>query len=345
MENSLLETKDQHDSFLSFINRIQSTPPEFGSGGDDSLMPGTGETEFTPSQNGGIESLESGETKDEVTEPKNGNGRVNSLPAKAETKPSEFKQEPLADEQGTPFLSSFLIELIHCIKNSLASIFNTTLLTIDRLEDGEFKKDSQGSVTEEIKKIDAVLNSLLNFININTPIIRTNTFNLILEEILEANEKQIQDKNVRVFRKCEKDLPETFIHHEQVRFILHSMLQYALISTPAQEAIGFVIKPSEFHNGSDEKKTPAPRRPEFIDVVIGFTGENKTGQPSGRVPGVQTIRKEEPTYLILKLVEEILQKNNGMMKLEVNGKRPKTLITLRFPVERRKVVYYEPIQV
>ena len=31
------------------------------------------------------------------------------------------------------------------------------------------------------------------------------------------------------------------------------------------------------------------------------------------------------------------------MAYEVDAKKPRALITLRFPIERRKVVYYEPI--
>ena len=50
------------------------------------------------------------------------------------------------------------------------------------------------------------------------------------------------------------------------------------------------------------------------------------------------------TDLILKLAKEILQRNHGMM-VETNGKRSEALITLRFPIERRKVVYYEPIAI
>ncbi len=46
--------------------------------------------------------------------------------------------------------------------------------------------------------------------------------------------------------------------------------------------------------------------------------------------------------LVLKLAEDILERNHGMM-IETHGKRSKTLIVLRFPIERRKVVYYEPI--
>ncbi len=46
--------------------------------------------------------------------------------------------------------------------------------------------------------------------------------------------------------------------------------------------------------------------------------------------------------LVLKLAEDILERNHGML-IETHGKRSETLIVLRFPNERRKVVYYEPI--
>jgi hypothetical protein len=55
------------------------------------------------------------------------------------------------------------------------------------------------------------------------------------------------------------------------------------------------------------------------------------------------VQKEETLKLILQLVKEILQKNHGSMTYEVDPKKPRTLITLRFPIERRKVIYYEPI--
>ena len=45
--------------------------------------------------------------------------------------------------------------------------------------------------------------------------------------------------------------------------------------------------------------------------------------------------------LILRLAKDILERNHGMM-IETR-KRSETIIVVRFPVERRKVVYYEPI--
>jgi hypothetical protein len=55
------------------------------------------------------------------------------------------------------------------------------------------------------------------------------------------------------------------------------------------------------------------------------------------IPGPQP---EEAIELELRLIKEIIQKNRGMMKFEANEKKPRTLISLRFPIERRKVIYY-----
>jgi hypothetical protein len=52
-------------------------------------------------------------------------------------------------------------------------------------------------------------------------------------------------------------------------------------------------------------------------------------------------QKEKILDLALRLVDEIVQRNRGMMKFEEDEKRAKATISLRFPVERRKMVYYQ----
>jgi len=270
---------------------------------------------------------------------------LDPFPNKAASDPiGESKEKDPPRGQDTPFMSSFLPELIHSIKNTLISIKNVSQLSAEKFNDLEFRKYSQRSITEDIKRIDSVLNSLLNYIHINTPITKSNTLSILLEEVLEANEKQIQCKNIKIFKKCEKDLPETFIHDEQVRFILNSILQYAILSTPLQGTIGFLIKSFDFPNGGADKKTIFERNG-YIEAAIGFIGEKETSeQPKDNVirPDAQ---KEETANLILQLVKEILQKNHGSMTYECDSKKPRTLITLKFPIERRKVVYYEPISI
>jgi K+-sensing histidine kinase KdpD len=270
---------------------------------------------------------------------------LDSFLNKAGSDPIEAKEKDPPREQDTPFMSSFLPELIHSVKNTLISIKNTSQLSADKFNDVEFRKYSQKSIAEDIKKIDSVLNSLLNYIHINTPIVKSNTISIILEEVLEANERQIQCKNIKIFKKCEKDLPETSIHNEQMRFILNSVLQYAILSTPSEGTIGFLIKSFDFQNGGPDKKVLLERNDSYIETAIGFTGGKEPTGQSKETSGNPADQKEETLKLILQLVKEILHKNHGSMTYEVDPKKPRTLITLRFPIERRKVVYYEPISI
>jgi nitrogen-specific signal transduction histidine kinase len=196
-------------------------------------------------------------------------------------------------------------------------------------------------VKEEIKKIDSVLNTLLNFISVNTPIKKTNTLYVILEEILEASAKQLRQKNIEIYKKYENDLPDTFIHSEQVRFILHSALQHAILSTPPNEVIGFLMKSSDPNHGTGAEKPSLGNNRRYVEVMIGFTEDGKPVDPSENLSETPRDQSKEMADLILKLAKDILERNHGMM-METR-KRSETIITLRFPVERREVVYYEPI--
>jgi len=344
METESLDTKNDNPSFAAFLNQVQSKPPDFISHGKG--IPDT-ENWNSPPRSFETEKPEIPESKGKEGDLLKSEEAVHPIEAflkKADTKPPESRKEDLPDEQDSPFMTSFLVDLVHSIKNTLASIHHATLLTIEKADDPEIRIHSHAQVKEDIKKIDTVLNSLLNFININTPIAKTNTLYVILEEILEANEKQLRVKNLKIIKKCEKDLPETYIHNEQVRFILHSILQYAIFSTPPNESVVFLMKALDFRGDTDIKKGSPENKGGYVEVVIGFNGNRKLSNQLDDSSGLPEDQKEA-TDLILRLVKTTLQRNRGTMMVETNGKRPKTLITLRFPIERRNVVYYEPINI
>jgi len=327
---------------MSFPNKLNSAPPESISGRDGVFME---EDRNGPSgllQNGEPDLTKFGRRENDFFESKKEDNPLDSFLKKDEVKPKESKKEGLPSERGPSFMDSFLIELVHSLKKTLASVYQATVLTMDRYDDVEIRKRSHTQVKEDIKKIDSVLNSLLNFINVNTPVIKTNTLYVILEEILEANDKQLQQKNIKINKRYEKDLPDTFIHPEQVRFILHSVLQYAIFSTPPNETIGFLMKSSDIHDGTVAEKTSTGNNRRYIEVMIGFNGDGKPFDQLEILSETLEDQKGGTTDLILRLAKEILERNHGMM-IETHGKRSETLIALRFPIERRKVVYYEPI--
>jgi len=339
--DSSMENTPSMAEVISFLNRLR-TPPE-------SILESDGDfkIEDRDSSPGFLDDIELGLTKSS-----NGNSRsietekkvipLDSFAKKDESKPTQSKKDGGQNESGLSFTDSFLIELVHNIKKSLASVYQTTVLAMEKCVDAEVKKRSNDQVKEEMKKIDSVLNSVLNFINVNTPLVKASTLYTILEDILKANEKQFQQKNMKITERYETDIPDTFLHPEQVKFILHSAIQYAILSTPPDQVIGLLVKSSDSSSEKGAEKPPAENNRTYIEVMIGFNGDGRPGntpQNLSETPGGQSKGMAD---LILKLAKEILEKNHGMM-VETHGERLKTLINLRFPVERRKVVYYEPI--
>jgi len=339
MKTNALESRIDDQSFAAFVDQIQIRPHELTLDPKNiSLKEGQNSPPLSLKRETS-KVLESGERADRLLEPVAEADPLLSFLKEAETKPAESAKEYLTSQQGSPFMTSFLVELAQCIKNALASIYQVTLLTFEKVEDVEVRRHSHTQVREDIKKIDSVLNSLLNFINISTPIPKTNTLYTILEEVLEANEQHLQEKKIKIIKRCEKDLPETYIHNEHVRFILHSILQYAISSVAPNESIGFLMKSLDLHEGTGN--SPADDKRGYVEMVIGFRG--KSGNSLEILPDQPADQKEEAMDLILKLVREILQKNHGRMMVETNGTKPNILMTLRFPIERRNVVYYAPI--
>jgi len=76
----------------------------------------------------------------------------------------------------------------------------------------------------------------------------------------------------------------------------------------------------------------------YIEISVVLMGYKKPGEKG---VGGQGLQKEEPLDLILRFVKEVVQRNRGTMRIDVDEEKARTFISLRFPVERRKVVYYQ----
>jgi nitrogen-specific signal transduction histidine kinase len=344
MKNKPLEAELDNKAFISSFDGLNSGFFEPISRRDDVFMTEDKNSPCALSQNRDPKLTKFSNREVDFFQSADKDKPLDSFLKKDEVKPRESKKEDLPHQQDLSFMDSFLIELVHNIKNALTSIYHVTVLTMDKYDDVEIRKRSHAQVKEDIKKIDSVLNSVLNFISINTPIIKTNTLCAILEEILEANEKQLQQKNINIIKRYEENLPDTFIHPEQVRFILQSILQHAILSTIPNETIGVLMKSSDFHDGTVSDNVSPENNRRYTEVVIGFNDARKVVNSLENLSRALEDQKEGVADLILKLAKETLQRNHGSI-IESSGKRLKTLIHLRFPVERRKVVYYEPIAI
>jgi nitrogen-specific signal transduction histidine kinase len=252
----------------------------------------------------------------------------------------EFKDDRLSNGQDPAFLSSFLVELIERIKKTFGSVKGYTQISRGKFSDREFGEYYCRTVTEDIEKMDMVLNSLLNYMKVQKPIRKVNTVHNIIEEVLKKHQAKLNEKGVRIFKKFEQDLPETIVPDEQLRYILSSVLQYAMASSPPNWNIGLSTRSFILEKEATKIQDLFQKDKRYIEVIVIFAGYRKADEP-----GLATsiLQKEETSEIILRFVKEVVRRNRGMMKIGTDEKKTRTFISLRFPVERRKIVYYQSV--
>jgi light-regulated signal transduction histidine kinase (bacteriophytochrome) len=257
------------------------------------------------------------------------NGGIDSIKSKLDF---------LFNGQNAPFMSAFFIDLMHLVKNTLGSIRNYSQLARGKFSDKEFGEYFYRAVNEDIEKIDMALNGLINYIKLNTPIRKTDTVHHLIEEVLRKNQGKLEEKGIKLFKKFEKDLPETIVPDEQLKYVLNSVLQYALGSISPNLSIGFYTRSFVLEKEVSQGLALFQKDGRYIEISVVFMGYKKPGEKG---IGGQGLQKEEPLDLILRFVKEVVQRNRGTMRIDVDEEKARTFISLRFPVERRKVVYYQ----
>ena len=287
----------------------------------------------------------------------------------AERRPSgEAGQVKTVGKGGFP-IARLLPEFLGQVKQTLGSIRNIAQLSRGRFKDLEFERYFQHAIAEEIAKTESVLNVFVNFVKITSPVVKSNTVHSLLDEALDAIRETLQEKSIRHVKEFHNDLPETIVHEEQLRFIFNSVLQYAVLSTIPKGSIGIwtrsIAAQADKASGSNG----------YVEIVVGFTGYQKPAEPTDfTLPDVVNMEKSLPNAswrstpprntdpssrggfssggtlpiseegaldLVLKLVQDIVQKNRGTMKtFYADEKKLRTYISLTLPIERRKVFFF-----
>ena len=236
--------------------------------------------------------------------------------------------------------SSLLTNLIHQTKSTLAKIRQVNQYSLDKIGDLESKKFLEKTVNQEIKTIDSILNQFLNYISISTPVIKTNTILTILEEILEAKEAELYHKGIQITKKYEKDLPESCIHDEQIKYILNSILQYAVLSSSHDAKIVLLTRTRNIQkNKHNEKVIPMTEGDKTHIEIVFVVTEGREISRKSKDKGAET------NDIILLLVKALVEKSQGLIEFEKVEKESMTMIGVWFPICRNRVVAHESIKI
>ena len=249
-----------------------------------------------------------------------------------------FKAKPPTGDQTSRPWPSFLVEFANHLKDTLGSIKDLTELSQGRFKDQEYGDNFCRMVIGDIDKADSELACFLDYVKIKSPALKANTIHTLLDALLKDHDKRLKDRKIKVAKKhYEKDLPETSVQDEQLKYILKGILHLAVLSVPPGGNLGIVTKVLDTEETGEDLKTWVQRKSKYIEIVVAFNDSEKAEEQARS--GLPAARENGKDY-ILPLIEDIVQENGGMIRSKVDHEKHVTQISLMLPVERRKVMYY-----
>ena len=269
---------------------------------------------------------------------------LSSILDQEETQGSAFKdkdRDPSNGQNGFS-LSAYYVELFNRVKASLAAMQAYAFLSMDNSKDKELAQHIYKIVNADIEKTISLLDRFNDYINFSTPMVKKNTVNTLLVEVIKKHVSQFKEKEVNIIKKqFENDLPETILPDEQLRYILNSVIEYVLLSIPLYGSIGFLTRSFDIEALTTEEKGQLQKDGKYVEILIVSTSGEKSEEQVEIVPGIPALpQPEEATELILKLAKEIIKKNKGMMRQKVYDDKKMAFISVILPIERRNVVRY-----
>ena len=254
----------------------------------------------------------------------------------------ELEEPDFSDEKSIPLSPLFLLETLRDIKKTVGSIYKIGLLSMEKSDNNEDREHSWRAMTQGFDQIVSIVNMLSSYINVTSPIVKKNTIHCILEEILESNEKKLHARQIELKKTLGEELPETIFQDEQVRFILNLVLQYVILSTPSSGRIEIVTR---FVNNQKEQNLSSidPLRNKYSEILISSLHPDYSLNESPGAPEVPIIERDDTSHFILRLIREMVRRNQGTIDFQIDQTKSRTRISLRFAVERRRAVYYRPV--
>lgn len=230
-------------------------------------------------------------------------------------------------------------ELIWGTKSVLDSVKKITQALQAKFDDKEFGESFfLRTLDADIEKTDSFMNGLMNFLKVSTPVLKANTVHTLVEEVLTKHQAALEGNRGRVITRFEKDLPETTVPDEQLRYILDCLVQHAVDSMGFRGTLGVLTR--TFPPRGKTGENPPAEQHRHVEILLLFSGFRTLPQPPWAALGIPGIYNDEPRDLTWLLAKETVLRNRGRIKIETDEKSNRTIITLVIPAERREVVYY-----
>lgn len=236
---------------------------------------------------------------------------------------------------------SLFVDLSQRTRRVLDSLHNLALFSRGKFIEKEFGDFFYKVVTDDIQKVDMLLNAILHYSAFNSPIVKKGTVNTLVEQALKKYVMKLETKRIAVTRRLQGDLPETVVPDEQMTFMLETLLQYAAVVVASGSVIELSTRSLQGAAGAEEGTARRDGGGRTVEITMSFSTAQAAEQPARDFAVLSG--KEEILDVLLRVVDSVAEMHHGTLVFEHDETAAASSITLRLPAERRRQVYYEPI--
>jgi len=239
---------------------------------------------------------------------------------------SKKVEEQIRRSERLASIGELAASIAHEIRNPLGAISNSVSVL---RRDLALKGDDQRLFEMVVEETDHLNDIITNFLTFAHPadysFVKSNIIEIVDETVFLLEQDARFQKNVKIIKVYEDDIPESYLDRIWIRKIFWNLLLNSIDAMPQGGEIYIHIK---------KPKLPDPRE---IEIVISDTGE---GIPPDIIKKIFepffTTKKSKGTGLGLSIVHRIVDNHGG--KIDVKSKPGKgTVFTIRLPVKNKLV--------
>ncbi len=213
-----------------------------------------------------------------------------------------FSSAMPAAEKGSLF-DATLSTLAHEIKNPLVAISTFAALLPEKYDDPEFREQFSRLVNLDVKRINDLLENLLEFTQFPSPRIRENNLTLILKNILKEKEKTLTQRGTRLRFDLKENLPAILFDAVQLEFVLRNIL--GNVFSTIEEDKDLRLSMDLLAEGEGQNN--------FVELVVWYDGQDGIIRNIQKAFGPEAGLNFENLSLALALARKVMVRNRGDM--------------------------------
>ncbi len=229
---------------------------------------------------------------------------------------------PSLQEKEGSWLNVILPTLAHEMKNPMVAITTFAHLLPEKYDDPEFRGEFSGLVNQDVRRINELLENLLEFAHFTKPRPSPLDLNLVLGEVLQQQETFFRKRGAQFNCETAEELPLISFDGVQLSFLLRNLLENALGKMEGKEPLLVQTRllPVDGPPGQRDR----------VELEARYDGQEGVMGTIQRSVGLEGVPEFQNLSLSFLLIRHLMIRNGGEMQVQQEGEAG-TSVRLQFP--------------